>query len=730
MAMRNWKALKDNANVWLFRMVDGASLAVFRIFYGLILFLESVTLFFPSNSAAGRVPLDVYYRDVSGGFHFPYPGFEWLPMFPSEVMSGLAVMMGICGLAIATGLLYRASAITGFLIWMYFYLVESTRTYWMSHYYLMDIIGLVMCFLPAARRWSVDGLIFPGDKSACVPMWSIAVLRFQLVVTYFYAGMAKVNADWLLDFQPVGYFLSQPHVDELPGFIANALSTRMAAAVISWSGALFDLLIGFVMLMPAWRITGMVFMVLFHAMNHFLLFRDIGWFPLLGILTSFIFFAPSWPVRFCNWFGARLIPASDSEETEQGAGASRKSNAPLVLGAVGLWAVIQIAVPLRHLLIPGDARFTFEGLAFSWRLKAEVYRSMPARLNLLDKSLVEDPGSGQIELHWDRWEGRPVICREFDPAATEWSDLPALLIVDEPVIGQRIIFNPLSSDHDDAPLSLRKSLETVFSTWDTHYGRKPDDFQLSISTDKLIESWRNALRIKGLTASESDTQILRRIIGQHASIGDGKMLPLVRRLHPFEIEGMEQPSSPLLIITDNRICGEDSNSRLVVRTAEWKSGALTGPDRYLHHGAQPSVIHLAEIPALDHQLAGRNIPEYPLMDRLSTPSAAPMIRWPYLRELNTSKAMHMSTQPFLLREYAGHVADQWEQRTGTRPAVFAETLVSLNGRPVQRMVDPETDLAGTTLRIMRHHEWIRDLELKRIPAAGRLPGFSFEQPER
>src|SRR5438132_4379944 len=117
----------------------------------------------------------------------------------------------------------------------------------------------------------------------------------------------------------------------------------------------------------------MIALVLFHAINHFIIFDDIGWFPLVGITTAFIFLEPDWPARLLNrWRASR---AADRE-----AGGGKKSRKPARLstspqlveqtavrlrpvssttsGFVFLWLAWQSLLPLRHLFIPADTRFT------------------------------------------------------------------------------------------------------------------------------------------------------------------------------------------------------------------------------------------------------------------------------------------------------------------------------------------------------------------------------------
>lgn len=690
--------------------------------YGVILALEAVTLFMPSNSSSGDIPLDVYYRLPEGAFHFPYPGFEWLPLLPPVWMNVLAVTMGLGGLAMAAGLIYRFSAVLGFTCWMYFYLVESTRTYWMSHYYLMSIIGLMMCLMPAARKWSLDEKIFKkkDDADGLVPLWTLGILRIQLVITYFYAGLAKVNADWLLDFQPVGYFLSQPHIGELPGVISSALSTKAAAGIISWAGALFDLLIGFVLLVPKWRKIGMILMVGFHSMNHFLLFRDIGWFPLLGILSALIFFAPDWPARFLSYFGWVKINVSKAPKELP---VSRNRLNPIVYAFICAWIFFQVIIPLRHLAIPGDARFTFEGLAFSWRLKAEVYRSMPAELHVVDRDLVTSSDDKYL-LNWDNWPGEKIIYRQLPDEDINWNQLPPILIIEEPIVGQRILLNPMGLHESVGDGTLRQSLAILYEFWENSYGRKPDKVELTLSTDKLIEGWRSARTIKSLETTNSDSLILSQIIAKHGPTGDSRMMPLISRLHPFALNGRKPPEKQMIIVYDDNLIKSDENSISTVLTEKWINGPLTRSphdEKYDDSNGFPPIIHIGSTSPLN--IRNLKISGPTLTDYTAKPDLPPSILWNYLEDLNVSKAMHMGTQPFLLREYCRHIASTDAYLKGRPVEIFAETFVSMNGRPFQPIVDPETNLAKAPLKIMGHHDWIYNLKYKRIPKNNRLPGF-------
>ncbi len=306
---------------WLATPVNGASLAVFRFCVGIVMALEAYTLCVPSASTFNQVPLTTFYTGADIKFRAPYEAFAWLPMLPPfwiHVFVGLLAVGGIC---MAIGLFHRLAAAAVFLSWGYLYAVESTRTYWMSYYYLELLVTFLLIWMPASRRYSVDAWLNRGKGLPdTVPFWTLVLLRAQLVVTYFYAGVAKVSADWLIDGEPVRYFLSRARViDELgpklsesqAQLLGRILHSEVLTYFISWIGAGFDLSIGFMLLFRRTRILGMVLILIFHGTNHFVLFKDIHWFPLVGLTTALIFLDADWPERFWRWIRDPKFVAPD-----------------------------------------------------------------------------------------------------------------------------------------------------------------------------------------------------------------------------------------------------------------------------------------------------------------------------------------------------------------------------------------------------------------------------------
>ena len=91
---------------WLAAPVDAASLAVFRIAFGLVLLWEVWK--YVANGWVAR-----YYVDPT--FHFTYYGFEWVQPWPGPWMYVHVTVLGVLAACIALGACYRLAAALFFL---------------------------------------------------------------------------------------------------------------------------------------------------------------------------------------------------------------------------------------------------------------------------------------------------------------------------------------------------------------------------------------------------------------------------------------------------------------------------------------------------------------------------------------------------------------------------------------------------------------------------------------
>ena len=115
------------------------------------------------------------------------------------------------------------------------YIELIDKTTYLNHYYFISIVSFVMIFLPAACRFSVDSFI-SGVHYQRIARWNIDVIKLLIILVYFYAGLAKINSDWLLDAMPLSLWLPMKYDLPLIGFL---MSEKWLAYAMSWGGMLF-----------------------------------------------------------------------------------------------------------------------------------------------------------------------------------------------------------------------------------------------------------------------------------------------------------------------------------------------------------------------------------------------------------------------------------------------------------------------------------------------------------
>lgn len=720
----------------LAKPVSGESLAFLRIALGLIMLLEAISFFLPSDSSGGRSHLEVYYAGKDVTFNFPYESFSWLPLLPAPWIQGLCILMGIAACAMALGYRYRIASVITFLSWGYLYAVECTRTYWMSYFYLELLALFLMMFMPAAARFSLDArrIGAKGGGVSAIPFWPLVIFRAQLMVTYFYAGFAKLNPDWLFEGVPVRIFLDKPWVIArlkavLPSFLGTAeqwVHSPVLIHFLGWAGAGFDLVIGFLLIVRRTRPMGMLMILIFHGFNHFILFTDIGWFPLLGATTATIFLEPDWPSRLMKWLSNPHIPAFDRKWFFGGAVAIPVVGAALGWRAVPTpsdpralpvnlkritvpfvvaWIAFQTLFPLRHYLIPGDVRFTFEGLSWSWRLKTEVYRCQLGVISLSDPSFQRKGADGGTQFNWDQWPEEKVLYGQVTPSAVDWTKLPELFVVFEPRTGDRILYNPQSAsltDHSEAAANAR-----IAELWTTLYGRKPDLAAATAPLARILEGYERAMRRRGKQFN-SAAEVLASFNSVREDNGElANRMPVLRRIDPFAWSARPPKHELFFLIEDRQLLRDPAAMIPRIDPSKWRNPpsvalALTGSST----NASPLLVIHSEL-GMDE---GDILPRFYAAKSFDFPERGVEVRWNVPRDVGISKGMHLSMQPFLLRRYSHRVADAWQEAHGKRPAVHARTSVSLNAHPGQPIVDPEADLASVKASWFTHNPWILDFK--------------------
>lgn len=363
--------------VYLNSYTDAAPLSFYRIAFGLMMFCSLVR--FALNGWISK-----FY--INPEFHFKYYGFSWVK--PLGIYTYLLfIICAISALMVAAGYKYRLGIITFFLSFTYIELID--KTYYLNHYYFISVVSFIMIFLPANAFFSADAKKNPSIFSNTVPRYNIDVLKALLAIVYIYAGISKLNSDWLLNAMPLRIWL--PANAGLP-IIGPILGKVWAAYAFSWAGAFYDLFIVFLLLNKRTRLFGFTLVVVFHLLTRILF--PIGMFPFVMIISSLIFFSPSYHRKIFSIISSGFKNAENIKNKWQPGLIENKKRVPANKIATIILAVvllIQILLPFRFLLYDKELFWTEEGYRFSWRVM------------LMEKAgytqfSVSDPQTGKFEV--------------------------------------------------------------------------------------------------------------------------------------------------------------------------------------------------------------------------------------------------------------------------------------------------------------------------------------------
>lgn len=301
----------------------------------------------------------VYTMYIKPKVFFPYYGFEWVKPLDASGMYAVFALLAIAALFIALGLFYRISALLFFVLFTYVELIDKTN--YLNHYYFISIASFLLLFLPAHRYFSLDARRNKNLFATHAPNYFILTIRLQVFIVYFFAGLAKINADWLLHAQPLKIWL--PAHSEMP-LIGNLLTKEWVAYAFSWFGCIYDLVIPFLLFMPRFVKPAYIFVVVFHLATS--LFFNIGMFPYIMISLTTIFFSEQFHLQIIE----KLRSVFKTKTSNETALIYNPSHNALKLLSV-LFVVhftIQLFMPFRYLLYPGNLYWTEQGYRFSWRV--------------------------------------------------------------------------------------------------------------------------------------------------------------------------------------------------------------------------------------------------------------------------------------------------------------------------------------------------------------------------
>ncbi|MEM9919951.1 MAG: HTTM domain-containing protein [Bacteroidota bacterium] len=322
----------------------GISLGIYRITFGLL-------MCFSLGRFMYKGWIESCYLETK--FHFTYQYFHWVKPLESPVlMYGLVIVAMVSALFIALGIAYRFWIFTFFLLFTYLELIE--KSWYLNHYYFVAIIAFLLCWMPADRRLSMSQL-FKKTIPKHVPKLFSNILKLQISLVYFFAGLAKLNGDWLFQGMPLNIWL-KAKVDI--AWIGNYLAYDEMAYLFSYAGVLYDLSIPFLLWNRRSRPFALVAVVVFHCMTALLF--NIGMFPWIMIVGSLIF------VTDKEW--QHLFSRLKEKASPQYLPAPQQGVPHWLKALFVIHFAIQLILPNRHLLYSENQLWTERHYRFAWNV--------------------------------------------------------------------------------------------------------------------------------------------------------------------------------------------------------------------------------------------------------------------------------------------------------------------------------------------------------------------------
>ena len=344
-------------------LIPGYQLGLFRILFGVLMTWE--ILYFIRIDF-----VEIFLTNPQ--VHLHYTWLDWVKPLPAPVLQGLVYLLLLCTILITLGKWYRPAIIAFTIGFTYLFLIDVA--YYNNHLYLICLLSFWMIFLP------MDATLAIGKSSpAPVEAGGLAVLRFHIILVYFFGGIAKINPEWLFQEQPVREIISQA------SFLEALFGFDFAVFLLVYGGLLFDLLAGFLLLYRPTRWIGFASAILFNATNA-IVFNDINIFPffMLGSLVLFLE-----PETVSGWFARKAKAKKGSGRRKKAGSTGPMLGQPVVMQPVisklfVAYMVFQCIWPFRHFVIPGDVDWTGQGQRFAWRMKIQTRSTEELAFEVLD----------------------------------------------------------------------------------------------------------------------------------------------------------------------------------------------------------------------------------------------------------------------------------------------------------------------------------------------------------
>lgn len=345
--------------------VSAASLAVFRICFSIAMVALVVEHF-----RSGWIDV------LASKIHFNFvPGVVVLPGLGLYVQ---LIAVAVFAVMVGLGVYYRIACVLLFISYTWIFLSE--KSLYQNHTYLVCLLSLLFSLVGADRIFSIDNL--RHKFVPLVPRWNVELFRFQLVVVYFYSGLAKLSSDWLQGYPQTGWLMQRASDPTFGPYLGPLFHQHWFVMLVTYGGIVIDLTIGFLLWWQPTFWLGALIACVFHLLNFTMFNIDI--FPFLMIASIGLFAREDWPIKILSnpafrWCATKNKPVANSnvalESVSVSVNAPVFKTRPALVVFLCAYIAFQLLMPLRRFFYPGDTSWTEQGQRFAWRMMLRDKRS-------------------------------------------------------------------------------------------------------------------------------------------------------------------------------------------------------------------------------------------------------------------------------------------------------------------------------------------------------------------
>jgi hypothetical protein len=303
---------------------------------------------------------------VEPEFYFSYPGFEWIQPLPDAFLYLIFVLLFVFSVFIFAGMYFRVASIAFTCLFAYLSLLDKAS--YLSYYYFALLLGFMLCISPAHRLFSIDLIRKPSLRADYVPSWLLLAFKVQVALVFIFAGMAKLNADWLFKGTPVDLWLTQLSLSGLP--LPESLLSGLFPIALSWLLIMFDFIIPH-FLLDKRTSAGAFILVLLMQLLAIIIF-GAGFFPVLIAFSCLVFLPDNRIHSFLSRVAYFLYDVFDfrGEVFNPGGGILLQYRKRRLFPALlAVFFSLQIMLPVALFLNWGSSRWADSAFRFSWDIR-------------------------------------------------------------------------------------------------------------------------------------------------------------------------------------------------------------------------------------------------------------------------------------------------------------------------------------------------------------------------